>query len=154
MNVTQAEGVKTQTVTLADGNLEAKKREAEGNFAVGEARAKAETLLLMAPVTAQITLAKEIGQNENYQRYLVLIEQIGASKVVGLEQAKALETADVKVFANTGSPGEGIKTVMDLVSTKGGQQLAAAVEAFVGTDAGKDIASLLSSTAKANGHAL
>lgn len=45
----------------------------------------------LAPVEAQIVLAKEIGGNAGYQDYLKVIEAIRAYVVVGGEQAKALQ---------------------------------------------------------------
>lgn len=114
---------------------------ADGNLAIGTAKAESERLLLMAPVSAQTELAKEIGSNEGYQTYLVSIRQIEANQAVGLEQAKALGAADIKVIANSGQPAEGLKSVMDLVTPKGGLQLGASLEAFANTDIGKQIVS-------------
>lgn len=57
--------------------------------------------------------------------------------VVGGEQACALQSADVKVIANTGNPGEGMSSVMDLFTSKGGTHLAASVEAFAQSSLGK-----------------
>jgi hypothetical protein len=44
--------------------------------------------------------------------------------------------ADIKVIANTGKPTEGVGSVMDLFSTKGGTDLAGMVEAFAQTPLG------------------
>ncbi|MEZ5886078.1 MAG: SPFH domain-containing protein [Paracoccaceae bacterium] len=125
-----AEQDRQTTVIIAEGQLAAQQREAEGIKAIGEARAAAERAMQLAPVEAQIVLAKEIGENAGYQQYLMTIEGIKGYVVVGGEQAKALQAADVKVIANTGRAGEGMGTVMDLFSSKGGTNLAAAVEAF------------------------
>ena len=51
-------------------------------------------------------------------------------KALNTEKAKALQAADVKVIANAGNAGEGMGRAMDLFSSKGGTNLAAAVEAF------------------------
>lgn len=126
-----------QTLTLvAEGQLESKRRESEGISLEGTARAEAEKAMQLAPVQAQITLAKEIGGNKEYQEYLVTIEKIHAAQAVGTEQAKALSNADIKVISNTGSPGEGLTGVMDLFSAKGGQQVGAMLEALSNTDQG------------------
>lgn len=124
-----ADQAKQQAVLQAEGQLKATQLAAEGIEATGAARAEAEKALQLAPVTAQITLAKEIGANEAYQQYLTTLRRIEASQAVGIEQAKALEKAEVKVIVNAGTPPEGVKTVMDLFSAKGGTELASALEA-------------------------
>lgn len=135
--VIQAEGQKTQTTLIAEGNLEAKKRESEGITAEGTARADAETKMQLAPVTASITLAKEIGGNEGYQKYLVTIRQVEAAQAVGIAQSGALEKANVRVIANAGAPAEGLSSVMDLFSSKGGSALGSMLEAVTQSDVGK-----------------
>jgi flotillin len=95
--------------------------------------------LQLAPVAAQITLAKEIGSNPEYQRYLALIQALQAYTTVGSEQAAALKDADVKIIANGGSAPEGLSKVTDLFSSKGGTSLAAALEAFSQSDLGADL---------------
>lgn len=139
IEVIDADAEKQKTVLVADGNLEASKRQAEAVRVVGEAKGAAEQAVLMAPVNAQITLAREIGENSGYQTYLVTIRQIEAGQVVGIEQAKALQHAEVKVIANSGNPVDGVKSVMDLLTPKGGTQLGAMVEAFKQTDVGAAI---------------
>src|SRR3990167_5223855 len=89
--IIEAEGQKQQTVTVAEGNLEQAKLHAQGVEVEGKAKGEAEKAVLLAPVAAQLTLAKEIGSNDGYQRYLVSIRQIEASQVVGVEQAQALK---------------------------------------------------------------
>ena len=128
--VVAAEQDKQTTVIIAEGQLAAQQREAEGIKALGEAKASAERAMQLAPVEAQIVLAKEIGENAGYQQYLMTIEGIKGYVIVGGEQAKALQAADVKVIANAGNAGEGMGRAMDLFSSKGGTNLAAAVEAF------------------------
>lgn len=103
--IVEAEQDKEMAILDADAKLEAAKRNAEGVKVEGAAKADAERLILLAPVEAQITLAKEIGQNAGYQTYLVSIEQVAASKEVGLAQAAALQQAEIKVIANTGQNG-------------------------------------------------
>ena len=139
MAVVKAEETKQQTVIVADGNLQAKKLESQGIEAEGAARASAEKAMQLAPVEANIVLAKEIGQNEGYQKYLVTIKQVEANQVIGVEQARALEKADVKIITNAGAPVEGMKTVMDLFTPKGGTALGAMLEAVAQTEQGKKI---------------
>jgi len=100
---------KQAQVIRAEGSLEAAKLDAEGVRVAGEAEGKAKEAVMMAPVTAQISLAREIGGNAGYQMYLVQIEAIKAYLEVGGKQAAALEKADVKVIANSGSPMEGVR---------------------------------------------
>lgn len=87
----------------------------------GEAKAKAEQLMLEAPVEAQIKLAREIGTNEPYQKYLITIEQIKVEGDVRKANAVALEKADLKLLVNSGEVQSGINKLTDLLSSKGGQ---------------------------------
>lgn len=135
--VVSADQDKQTTIIRAEGALEAKKKEAEGIKIEGEAKAAAEKAMQLAPVEAQIVLAKEIGGNPEYQQYLTTIKGIDGYIIVGSEQAKALQEADVKVIANTGNAKEGVTNVMDLFSSSGGTNLAAMVEAFAQTPLGK-----------------
>lgn len=135
--VVAADQDKQTTVIIADGKLEAQRREAEGIQAIGGAKAEAEKLMLLAPVDAQIKLAQEIGNNAGYQNYLVQVEAIKAHIVVGGKQAEALQSADVKVIANAGSPTAGMGSVMDLFSSHGGTRLGSMVEAFAQTPLGQ-----------------
>ncbi len=138
-----AEQDRQTTVIRAEGNLEAKRREAQGIQVEGEAKAAAEQAILLAPVEAQIKLAKEIGSNGGYQSYLVTLEGVKAYTVVGTAQAEALQKADIKVIANAGNPTEGVKSVMDLLSSKGGTALGSMVEAMAQTPMGEAVLSRL-----------
>lgn len=137
--VTEADQKKQSMILAADGQLESKKREAEAIQLEGGARAAAETAMKMAPVQAQTALAKEIGTNVGYQNYLVTIRKVEADQAIGVEQAKALKEADIKVIANSGDVGSGIQKVSDLFSSRGGTSIAAMLEAFVQSEAGKAI---------------
>lgn len=138
-SIINAEGQKQQAILVADGNLEAAKRNAEGIKVEGEAKGAAEQALLMAPVNSQVTLAKEIGENQGYQTYLVSIRQIEAQQMVGIEQAKALSNADVKVISNTGDTISGVDKVMDLFSSKGGLAVGSMLESMSQTPVGKSV---------------
>jgi flotillin len=126
--VVLGEQQKRVAVLDAEGQLEATKRRAEGVKTEGEAKAAAEQAMQMAPVQAQIALAKEIGGNVGYQNYLVALESVKAYISVGGEQAKALAAADIKVIANAGTPSEGVKSAMQLFSSKGGTEIGAMLE--------------------------
>lgn len=136
----KADQEKQQTIIIAEGKLEESKQTAQGKLAEGKASAEAEKLMQLAQVEAQIVLAKEIGENQEYQHYLVTIETIKANQLVGIEQAKAISTADIKVIANSGDVNGGIKSLGDLFSSKGGSNLGAMVEAFTQTPQGSAIA--------------
>ena len=124
---------------IATADLEAKKKEAEGIQAEGTARADAKTKDQLASVTAQTTLAKEIGENRQYQEYLVAVEQVKANKEVGIEQAKNLGNADIKVIANGGDVNGGLASARELFTPKGGTNLGGMLEALVQTDTGKKL---------------
>jgi flotillin len=132
-----AEGTKATTILVAEGNLESKKRESEGIAVEGNAKAEAEKAMQLAPVQAQIVLAKEIGNNDGYQKYLVTIEQVKATQAVGIEQAKALAQADLKVIANSGNVENGMKGIMDIFSSNGGTNVGAMLEGLAQTEQGE-----------------
>lgn len=138
-SVIEAEGQKDTLVLHAQGKLEAKQMEAKGIELEGTAKAAAEKALQLAPVQAQIELAKEIGANESYQKYLVTIRKVEADQQVGIAQAQALSKADVKVISNTGAPSEGIKNVMELFSAKGGTEIGAMLEGLAQTGKGQEL---------------
>jgi flotillin len=142
-SIINSEGQKQTAILNAEGLLESKKREAEGTVLVGNAKAEAEKAMQLAPVQAQIVLAQEIGTNENYQKYLVTIRQVEAGQVVGVEQAKALEKADIKIIANTGEPVSGIKNVMDIFTPKGGTSIGGMIEALKQTEGGAELLKLV-----------
>lgn len=134
-----AEAEKTTTILVAEGNLESKKRESEGIAVEGSAKAEAEKAMQLAPVQAQIVLAKEIGNNEGYQKYLITIEQVKANQAVGIEQAKALSAADLKIIANAGNVEHGMKNLMDIFSAGGGTQIGAMLEGFAQSEKGSEV---------------
>lgn len=127
---------KETTILRADGDLQATKLSAEGIRVEGNAKADAEKALQLAPVAAQIELAKEIGSNEGYQAYLVSLRGVDAYVQVGVEQAKAIAQADVKVIANTGDAVQGVQDAMSLISPRGGTALGGMLEALKNTPEG------------------
>lgn len=137
--VVNAQGDKDAVVVRAEGDLEAARREAEGIRATGEAKAAAEQAMLLAPVDAQIKLAKEIGTNPAYQTYLVTIEQVKAGEKVGLEMAKAMQGADLKVIANAGDMQQGVARLGDMFSPSGGTKLTGMLAALGQTPEGKQL---------------
>ena len=142
-DVVKADGEKQKTILIAEGRLESQKRDAEGILALGASNAESEKLLQLAPVEAQIVLAKEIGENASYQQYLITIRQVEANQAIGVEQAKALEKADIKVIANSNDASSGLNGIGELISSKGGQQMAALLEGLAASDVGKDLVNKL-----------
>ena len=137
--IVEAEQGRRTTVIEAEGALEAKTKQAQGVELYGKAEAAAEQAKQLAPVQAQIALAKEIGTNDGYQKYLAMIKAVEAYMTVGSKQAEALQHADVKVISNTGSPTSGLNNVMELFSSKGGTEVGAAIQAFAQTPIGESI---------------
>jgi flotillin len=137
VKIVNAEADQTATVTIANGQLEAAKANSEGIRVQGIAKADAEKAMLMAPVDAQITLAKEIGENENYQQYLITIKQIETSGDVGIEMARAIQGSDLKIISNAGTPSEGVAKIGDLFSTTGGTNLSGMLTALTQSSEGK-----------------
>ncbi|MES2961696.1 MAG: SPFH domain-containing protein [Pseudomonadota bacterium] len=138
-SIIQAEGNKQKAILQAEGYLQTQKLGAEGIKTEGEARAEAEKAMQLAPISAQITLAKEIGENQNYQHYLLSIRKIEADQAIGIKQAEALKEADLKVIANTGQVTDGISKVMDIFSAKGGTEIGGMLEGLAQTEQGKNL---------------
>jgi flotillin len=153
-----AEADKFKVETDAEAHLAAKRKEAEGVQAVGEAEAKviaakgnseaeAEKANQLASVTAQTELAKEIGENQPYQDYLIRVKNVDKDEVVEVAKAeamaRALESADLKILANSGDVQSGMSKFTDILSSKGGSQINGLLESFKQTDEGKALLGLL-----------
>lgn len=140
----QAEVIKAEQqakviTTVAEANLVAKQREASGIEAEGTARATAKKLDQLASVSAQTELAAKIGDNKSYQEYLVRIEEVHANQAIGIEQAKNLGNADIKVIANAGDVTTGVNSAREIFTPKGGTNLGGMLEAFINTEAGRQL---------------
>lgn len=134
--VIAAEAVKQKTIIVADGDLQDALKNAEGILAIGTANAEAKRLEEMAIVSPQIALANEIGSNAGYQDYLIKIRNVEKDETVGVEQAKALQSAGIKVIVNSGDVQSGMDSLLELISTKGGTHVAGMLEAIRQTDVG------------------
>lgn len=135
-NVLTAEGEKKRVEIEAAGRLNSAKCNAEAIRQEGEAKAHAEKAMQMVPVETQIALAQEIGSNENYMNYLVTVKQIEVSAEVGKEFAASLQTADLKIIANSNNVQEGIQGLAGTLSGKGGSNIAAMLENLTNTPVG------------------
>lgn len=130
---------KKQVELQAEAQLSMNLKEAQGIEAKGKAEAEAKKLMELAPVNAQIELAKEIGNNQGYQEYLVRLEQIKALCEVGIEQAKNLGKADIKINTMSNDVPSGVSKVTDIFSPNGGLNLAGALETFSSSPIGKAV---------------
>ena len=149
---------KYQVEVDASAELEADKKRAEGIQIKGQAEAtviaakgESEALALekeqLASVTAQTTLAKEIGENKGYQDFLIREKVVKKDEIVEVAQAeaygKALEKADLKILANSGDVQSGMNKFTDILSSKGGTQINGMIESLKQTDEGKALFDML-----------
>lgn len=144
-----AEAALVQTTKAADGQLITATKNSEGIKLEGDAKAEAEKKMQLASVEAQLTLAKEIGENEGYQSYLVQIRQVEANEKVGLAQAENIKGADIRIIAGAGDVTGGISNAMSALSPKGGFNIAGAIEALAATEGGQALLSKLGLSAPA-----
>jgi flotillin len=134
-----AEAEKYRIEQVAEATLVQQQNEAKGKQAVGLAEAEAEKAQQLAGVTAQTTLAKEVGENKEYQQYLIAVEQIKASRDIGIDQARNIGQADIKILANSGDIQSGIEKVADVFSSKGGSALNGLFESLKQTPEGESL---------------
>lgn len=137
VQIVKADAERESLARIADGKLQATKKEAEGVQSLGTAKAEAEKAILLAPVNAQTTLAKEIGSNQGYQEYLIRIRDIERMESVGKEQAIAIGKGEIKIIVNSGDVSSGIGNISNIFSPTGGTALGGMLEALSQTDAGK-----------------
>jgi len=134
--VIDAEAVKAETVLVAEGVLVQQVKAAEGILAVGSSEAEAKRLGEMATVSPQLELADGIGENLEYQEYMIRIEGVNKDRDVGVANAKALQDAGIKMIINAGDAPSGMNNILDVLTTKGGTNIAGMVEAINQTDEG------------------
>lgn len=154
----KSEADKFRVETEAKAKLESQRNDAQGIKAVGEAEAaviaakgeseaSAEKANQLASVMAQITLAKDIGENKPYQDYLIRQKEVEVSQVVEVAKAEAmaeaLGKADLKILANSGDVQSGMSKFSDILSAKGGSQINGLLESLKQTDEGKALLGLL-----------
>jgi flotillin len=154
----KAQADKFRVETEAAAALEAKKKEAEAVKTVGNAEAEvikakgiseaeSKKAMELAGVTAQTTLAKEIGENKPYQDYLIRVREVEVSQVVGVAQyesmAKALAEADLKLLVNSGDVHSGLGKLSDLFTSKGASQINGLLEGLKQTEEGKNLLGML-----------
>jgi len=140
--IIQAEWQQSKIEKIAEGNKNAEVMRAKGIEAVGVAQASAKKAMELAPVMAQIELAKEIWSNENYMEYLLGIDWIKAWQVVGVAKADALKSGDLKIIANgqwDGTVDGWFNNILDIFTGKWWANIATMLETLKNTPAGKEL---------------
>lgn len=161
--VINAEAAKSAAITTAEASKETATLQAAATLAQAEAAAKATELkgaaegaaqqaLAMAPVNAQLALVEGIGSNIGYQDYLVRVETVKANQAVGIAQAEALKSADLKIIANGGDVASGINGIGDLLSAKGGTALTSFLTAAAATPEGQALVNKVAGTVVKSGN--
>ena len=138
-----AEANKEQITLKAAADLVTATNEAKGIEAKGKAQAQATELAKKASVQDQVTLAKEVGENEPYQNFLIKQKQVEVQgdvmKAVGVAQAQNLSGADVKIFANAGTVSEGVGKAAGIFNPGTAFDIASMIEAFKSTPMGSEL---------------
>ena len=141
--ILEAEATKQQIELKADADLKVAKNTAVGIEAKGKAQAEADKLAKVASVQDQVTLAKEVGENEPYQNFLIKQKQVEVQgdvmKAVGVAQAQNLAGADVKIFANAGTVSEGVGKAASIFNPGTAFDVASMIEAFKSTPMGAEL---------------
>ena len=138
--ILSAQATKEQIELKADADLKAATNEAKGIKLKGESTASARELLEKAQVAGQIELSEKIGNNKEYQDFVVAQKQVEAMQAIGIEQAKNLSGAEVKIYATAGNVAEGATKAGGVFTPSNGVNLASTLEAFTNTEIGKQIA--------------
>lgn len=139
VQIVEAEAERKAIELKAEADLTATVKSAEGIAAKGKAEAEAHEKMLMAPVTAQITLAEKIGQDQGYQNYLINVEQVKANQVVGVEMAKAMAEAKMTIVASGSGVQDGAASLMDTFGAKLGANLVGFLETSTASARGRDL---------------
>lgn len=134
-----AQATKTQIELKADADLKAATNEAKGTEAKGKAVAVSRDLLEKAQVAGQIELFDKVNKDKEYQEFLVKQRQVEAMEKIGVEQAKNLSGADIKIFANAGSVADGVTQAGKVLSPKTGLDLGSMLESLGSVPAGKEL---------------
>ena len=134
-----AEATKTQVELKAEADLTAATNEAKGIEAKGKANATSRDLLEKAQVAGQIELFNKVNKDKEYQEFLVRQRQVEAMEKIGVEQAKNLSGADIKIFANAGSVADGVTQAGKVLNPKTGLDLGSMLESFASTPIGSEV---------------
>ena len=92
-----------------------------------------------AQVAGQIELFNKVNKDKEYQEFLVKQRQVEAMEKIGVEQAKNLSGADIKIFANAGSVADGVTQAGKVLNPKTGLDLGSMLESLSSVPAGKEL---------------
>ena len=137
--ILKAEAEKEQVELKADADLKAATNEAKGIKLKGESEASAKELMEKAQVAGQIELFDKVNKDEQYQQFMIEQRKVEAMERVGIEQAKNLENADIKIFANGNSVQDGVQKAAGLLSSNTGFNIGEMLEALANTPMGKEL---------------
>lgn len=134
---------KTQIELKADADLKAATNQAKGIKARGESEADARERMEKAQIAGQVELFDKVNKDAGYQEFLVKQRQVEAMEKIGVEQAKNLSNAEIKIFANADGVSDGVTQASKVLSPKTGLDAASMLEAFASTPLGKEVANKL-----------
>ena len=137
--ILKAEAEKEQVELKADADLKAATNQAKGIKLKGESEASAKELMEKAQVAGQIELFNKVNKDEQYQQFMIEQRKVEAMERVGIEQAKNLENADIKIFANGNSVQDGVQKAAGLLSSNTGFNIGEMLEALANTPMGKEL---------------
>ena len=139
VRVLEAEAKKTEVELKADADLKAAKNEALGIEAKGKAQAAAKELDEKAKVAGDIELFDKVQSNSEYQEFMINTKRVEALMQVGIEQAKNLGNAEIKIYATSETVTEGVSKAANTFSPSNGFNVSSLLDAFSSTDVGKKI---------------
>ncbi len=140
VKVLEAEARKAEVELKADADLKAAKNEAQGIEAKGRAQAASKELDEKAKVAGDIELFDKVQSNPEYQEFMINTKRVEALMQVGIEQAKNLGNAEVKIYATSETVTGGVSKAANTFSPSTGFNVSSLLDAFSSTDAGKKIA--------------
>ena len=96
-----------------------------------------------AQVAGQIELFDKVNKDAGYQEFIVKQRQVEAMEKIGVEQAKNLSNAEIKIFANSGSVADGVNQAGKILSSKTGLDMSSMLETFASTPVGQEVTKTL-----------
>ena len=139
----KAQATKTSIELKADADLKAATNEAKGTEAKGKAVASSRDLLEKAQVAGQIELFAKVNNDKEYQDFLIKQRQVEAMEKIGVEQAKNLSGADIKIYATSGSVADGVASAGKVLNPKTGLDFASMLDSFANTPVGEAVTKTL-----------
>jgi len=139
VRVLEAEAKKAEVELRADADLKAARNESLGIEAKGRAQATAKELDEKAKVAGDIELFDKVQSNPEYQEFMINTKRVEALMQVGIEQAKNLGNADIKIYATSETVNGGVSKAANTFSPSNGFNVSSLLDAFSSTDVGKKI---------------